>query len=218
MLIWIDTNRRFVSTVIDMNTTRPYTMTARARSVEETRTRILDATVGLHSERLGADIALDDVAGRAGVSVQTVLRHFGSRAGLVDAAFEHGRRVILEERRAPVGDVRTAVRVLVDHYEARGDGVLVLLGQEQHQEQVRRITDHGRQAHRTWVEEVFAPYLAERSDAEELTDLLIVATDVYAWKLLRRDRGLSRDRTESRMRRLVGALLSDNTNHEPSHT
>ena len=33
-----------------------------ARSVEETRTRILDATVALHSERLGTDIALDDVA------------------------------------------------------------------------------------------------------------------------------------------------------------
>lgn len=201
-----------------MNTTRAYTMTARARSVEETRTRILDATVALHSERLAADIALDDVAGRAGVSVQTVLRHFGSRAGLVDAAFEHGSRQVQEERRAPVGDVGGAVRVLVDHYEARGDGVLVLLGQEQHAEQVRRITDHGRQAHRTWVEEVFAPYLAERPDSDELTDLLVVATDVYTWKLLRRDRGLSRDHTESRMRRLVGVLLSTTHDHDPSRT
>ena len=201
-----------------MNTTRAYTMTARARSVEETRHRILDATVALHSERLAADIALDDVAGRAGVSVQTVLRHFGSRAGLVDAAFEHGSRQVQEERRVPVGDVGAAVRVLVDHYEARGDGVLVLLGQEQHEEQVRRITDHGRQAHRAWVEEAFAPYLAERADSDELTDLLVVATDVYTWKLLRRDRGLSRDHTESRMRRLVGVLLSTTHDHDPSRS
>ena len=137
-----------------------------------------------------------------------MLRHFGSRAGLVDAAFEHGRRVVLEERRAPVGDVEAAVRVLVDHYEARGDGVLVLLAQEQHQEQVRRITDHGRQVHRTWVEEVFTPQLADRADSAELTDLLVVATDVYSWKLLRRDRGLSRDRAEAGLRHLVHVLLS----------
>ena len=64
-------------------------MTSRARAVEETRRRILDASVDLHGERLVADISLDDIAERAGVSVQTVLRHFGSRAGLVEAAVEH---------------------------------------------------------------------------------------------------------------------------------
>ncbi len=57
--------------------------------------------------------------------------------------------------------------------------------------------------HRAWVEEVFAPYLDVADDREELTDLLVVATDVYTWKLLRRDRRLGRDRTERRMRRLV---------------
>ena len=70
-----------VSTTTDMNSTRPYTMTTRARAVEETRARIIDACVALHGERPVTDIALDDIAGRAGVSVQTVLRHFGSRAG-----------------------------------------------------------------------------------------------------------------------------------------
>lgn len=198
-----------MSTVIDMNMTRPYAMTARARSVEQTRSRILDATVNLHGERLAADIGLDDVAGRAGVSVQTVLRHFGSRAGLVDAAFEHGQRAVREERRAPVGDVESAVRVLVEHYESRGDGVLLMLAQEQGQEVVRRITDRGRQVHRAWVEEVFHPSLAEHADPDALTDLLVVATDVYAWKLLRRDRGLSRARTESRITTMVRALLAD---------
>lgn len=194
-----------------MSTPRTYSMTRRARTVEQTRTRVLDATVALHAERLSADIALDDVAGRAGVSVQTVLRHFGSRAGLVDAAFEHARRSVVEERQAPVGDLNAAVRVLVDHYEARGDGVLVLLAQERTEELVHRITDGGRTLHRAWVEEVFAPHLSQDPDPEELTDLLVVATDVYAWKLLRRDRGLSRDRTESRIRHLVGALVDTRT-------
>jgi hypothetical protein len=71
-----------------------------------------------------------------------------------------------------------------------------------------RITRQGKAMHRAWVVEVFAPFLAAADDPEALTDLLVVATDVYAWKLLRRDRGLSRERTESRMRRLVEGLLT----------
>lgn len=188
-------------------TGRRYTMTARARSVEETRTRILDATVALHTERLAGDIGLDDIAGRAGVSVQTVLRHFGTRDGLLDAALARGQEQVAAERQAPVGDVDAALRVLVDHYEERGDGVLVLLAQEGSEELARRITDSGRRMHRAWVEEVFAPHLDGADDQDELTDLLVVATDVYTWKLLRRDRGLSRRQTEHRLRRLVDALV-----------
>jgi AcrR family transcriptional regulator len=199
---------KFVSTTTDMKTTRTYTMTSRARAVEETRGRILDACVALHGERLVTDIALDDVAGRAGVSVQTLLRHFGSRAGLEEASFEHARQEVVDERRAPVGDVPAAVRAIVGHYEQRGDQVLLMLAQERHQELMARISEHGRALHRSWVEEVFAPYLAEADAPDELADLLVVATDVYAWKLLRRDRGLGRARTESRMRRLVSALLT----------
>ena len=77
------------------------------------------------------------------------------------------------------------------------------------QELMRRITDTGKALHRAWVEEVFAPFLAEAGDARGAgTDLLVVATDVYTWKLLRRDRRLGRERTERRMRHLVDALLA----------
>jgi AcrR family transcriptional regulator len=190
-----------------MNTTRPYTMTTRARSVQETRDRIVDACVDLHGERPVAEIGLDDIAARAGVSVQTVLRHFGNRAGLVEASFERAQQTVTDERRTPVGDVTAAVRVIVDHYEHRGDRALLMLAQEGHEALMRRITDAGKELHRAWVEEVFAPFLADADDGEALADLLVVATDVYTWKQLRRDRALSRQRTEERMRRLVDALL-----------
>jgi AcrR family transcriptional regulator len=190
-----------------MNTSRPYTMTTRARAVEETRVRIIDACVALHGERPVTEIGLDDVAGRAGVSVQTVLRHFGSRAGLEEASFERAQQAVTDERRTPVGDVTAAVRVIVDHYERRGDQALLMLAQEGSQPLMARITERGKALHRAWVEEVFAPHLAGAPDPEELTDLLVVATDVYTWKLLRRDRGLGRDRTERRMRHLVTRLL-----------
>jgi AcrR family transcriptional regulator len=191
-----------------MNTTRrPYTMTTRARAVEGTRARIIDACVALHGERPVTDIALDDIAGRAGVSVQTVLRHFGSRAGLEEASFERAQQAVADERRTPVGDVPAAVHVIVEHYERRGDQALLMLSQEGQQELMARITEQGKALHRAWVQEVFAPYVAGADDPEELTDLLVVATDVYTWKLLRRDRGLGRDRTERRMRHLVDRIL-----------
>ena len=51
-------------------------MTARAQAVQETRERVLDAVLSLHEQHLSSDISLADVAAEAGVSVQTVLRHF----------------------------------------------------------------------------------------------------------------------------------------------
>jgi AcrR family transcriptional regulator len=203
----IDTESVLVSTQIDMNDKRLYTMTTRAEAVAATRQRILTACLDLHGQRLMADISLDDIAERAGVSVQTVLRHFGSRPLLVEATFEFAQTQVSDERRAPVGDVRSAVRVIVEHYERRGDAALIMLAQEG-EGFMRRVTTRGKAMHRTWVESVFAPYLARTSDATALTDLLVVATDVYAWKLLRRDRGLSRARTEERLHTLVSALLA----------
>ena len=106
-------------------------MTARADAVEETRRRMLEAAVALHLQRLSSDISLADVAAEAGVSVQTVLRHFGNRDELlVAAALQWATADVEQERRSVPGDVAGAVRAVVDHYELRGDGVLLLLAQE----------------------------------------------------------------------------------------
>ena len=197
-----------MSTVVDMKTTRPYRMQARAAAVEETRRRILSALFDLSASRLLSDITLDAVAEEAGVSVQTVLRQFGSRSGLIEATADFAQTLVAQERRAPVGDVVDAVRVLVDHYERRGDAVLLLLAQEQSDSAMKELTDRGRAVHRAWVDEVFAPWLDGRfAGREALVDLLVVCTDLFTWKLLRRDRGLTRSQTEERMRTLVEAVL-----------
>ncbi|HEX5827984.1 MAG TPA: TetR/AcrR family transcriptional regulator [Candidatus Limnocylindrales bacterium] len=188
--------------------TRPYRMTARAEAVAETRERIVAAAVALHLERLASEISLADVAGRAGVSVQTVLRHFGSREGLTTAAEAWATSEIERERRSAPGDVSAALRALVEHYERRGDGVLLLLAQEPFEPFAARATGQGRTMHRRWVEEVFGPLLPEGRRAEAIVDLLVVATDVYTWKLLRRDRRLSARVTSERMEALVRAVLA----------
>jgi AcrR family transcriptional regulator len=188
-----------------MKTKRAYTMGARAQAVEDTRTRIREALFELGTTRVFSEISLEDVAQQAGVSVQTVLRHYGSRAALIESNIEYAIDRVARERVAPEGDVDAALRVLVDHYELRGDTVLLMLAQEAGDEQVRRLTDNGRRMHRDWVRTTFASVGADR---EDLVDLLVVATDVYTWKLLRRDRGCSRVTTEQRMKTLVNAVVS----------
>jgi AcrR family transcriptional regulator len=201
----IDRSIILVLITTNMNASRAYAMTTRAAAAAGTRARILRALVDLSMEKLTIDIVLGDVAARAGVSVQTILRHFGSREGLFDVAVDFAAAEVVEERIAPVGDAAAAVRVIVDHYELRGDWVIAMLGQEMGDARIRRITELGRQTHRVWVETVFA---AQPKADEQLRDLLVVATDVYAWKLLRRDRGLDRDGTERSMLRLVNAVLA----------
>lgn len=185
-------------------------MTNRSMAVAQTKDRILRAAVELATEKLTVEIVLADVASRAGVTVQTILRHFGSRDGLFDAAVEFAGAEVVAERAAPVGDVVEAARVIVDHYEARGDWVIALLGQESSNERIRGITVPGKQLHRDWVARVFRPQLSDQAEEGRalIADLLVVATDVYTWKLLRRDHGLSRDLTEQRMRYMIDVILA----------
>jgi AcrR family transcriptional regulator len=196
-----------------MKTTRSYTMGARAEAVAETRRRIIEAMFELGRERMFPDISLDDVAAAAGVSVQTILRHFKSRAGLTEATMDHAIATVNEERHAPVGDVDAAVAVIVGHYEDRGQTALLMLAQESSDPQVAELTRRGRAMHRTWVRNVFAPFAGPR---DPLIDLLVVATDVYTWKLLRIDRRYSRARTEQLIHRMATSLLEDARQEEES--
>ncbi|MDQ6774123.1 MAG: TetR/AcrR family transcriptional regulator [Candidatus Dormibacteraeota bacterium] len=191
-----------------MKTRRQYVMKARAEGAEDTRRRILAATIDLHYERLGRDITLEQIAERASVAVQTVLRNFGSRAALLDAAVQAAVAVVVEERRATPGDVNAAVTALFDHYERVGRNVLRLLAQETISGAPNLSA--GRTLHRQWVEGVFAPQLAghPQEARESLTDRLVVVTDVYAWKLLRVDRGLSRRQAQNRVRQMIAAMVA----------
>lgn len=189
-----------------MKMTRTYTMGARAEAVAETRRRIIEAFFELGRERMFPDISLDDVAAAAGISVQTILRHFQSRAGLTEATMDHAIATVTEERTAPVGDVDAAVAVIVGHYEDRGQTALLMLAQESSDPQVAELTRRGRTMHRAWVRDVFAPFAGPR---DPLIDLLVVATDVYTWKLLRIDRRYSRKRTEQLIHQMVTSFLHD---------
>src|SRR5215218_9961518 len=121
---------------------RPYRMRARAEAAAVTGRRILEAVMELHMECFFDQVSLEDIAERSGVTVQTVIRRFGSKERLIEAAAEEGKSQVVRQRdQAPVGDVEGAAKNLVDHYEEWGDGVLRLLAQEERVPALRAITD-----------------------------------------------------------------------------
>jgi hypothetical protein len=99
------------------------------------------------------------------------------------------------------------VRTIVAFYDRLGEWSLRLQAQEHSDELSRQTVVLGRRVHREWVEEVFAPQLIARRDRKELVDLLVVATDLLTWKILRRDGRMDRSTTCKRMLRLVRAVL-----------
>lgn len=195
----------------DRDRKRPYRQRARAEAAAATGERILDAAESSFFQRDSEEITLAEVAESSGVSVQTVLRRFGSREGLMMAALARvAAKVSLQRGAASPGDPAGAVAVLVDHYEDLGDRVVRLLGESARSKVARQLTKMGFAYHVEWCKRVFAPTL-DRLEGEELaqrTAQLVAVTDVYMWKLLRRDQGLGREQTERAMVELVESLTA----------
>jgi AcrR family transcriptional regulator len=197
-----------------MNTTTPqtraYRMSARAVSAATTAQRILDATVEAFWERDGEQVSLEEVARRADVTVRTVIRRFGGREGLFAAALDREtERVRHEREQAPTGDAAAAIRVLLDSYETTGERMLGVLGEERRVQSLATIADRGRALHREWCDRVFAPALTGYRGVQRERRLaqLTAVCDVYTWKLLRRDAGLSRRQTELAILELLSPIL-----------
>jgi AcrR family transcriptional regulator len=195
----------------DMKTARGYRMAARAEAAARTAHDILTATAQLWRERPVDEITLAAIAERAGVALRTVIRRFGSREGVIAACIEADAAGIQAERgQAPAGDVGGALDVLLRHYERDGDAVLRTLPLEEKVPEAKAIVEAGRATHRAWCAHVFGPYLPSSDDDEYgiRLDAFVAATDLYLWKLLRRDLRRSEAETARVIRALVDAVIS----------
>lgn len=191
--------------------TRPYNMTARAEAAEQTERNILAAAVALWRDRALDDITLPMIAERAGVTVQTVIRRFGSKDGVIVACIERDAAGIEAQREmAAPGDVERALDDLLAHYERDGDAVLRTLSVEDRFPIAKAIATEGRRVHRAACARVFAPHLpptaADTYDAS--LDAFVAATDLYVWKLLRRDLGRSASETRQVFISLINGLIN----------
>jgi AcrR family transcriptional regulator len=184
-------------------------MSVRAEATEATRQRIAAAAVQAFSEKWYDEVTIRGVASDAGVALQTVRNHFATKEELFLAAIEEIGTGIESVRFAVTpGDVDGAISTLVDDYERNGDANLRLLAVEPRVPVVQPVMARGRAGHQKWVETVFAAALVGlrgKARARRIAQLVAV-TDVYAWKLLRHDKGLDRDQTIAAIRELVLAL------------
>ena len=170
--------------------TRAYSMQRREAAAQATTDAILAAAADAFWDSPQAEISLDDVASRAGVTVRTVLRKFGSKEGLLRATAAHQARLVSDQRSsATPGDLESIVTVLLEHYEEYGAKVLRLLAAEHTSPALKAVADQGRVFHRHWCETMFGPWLADVpvSDRPRRLAQFVAVCDVQTWRLLRLD-------------------------------
>jgi AcrR family transcriptional regulator len=192
---------------------RRYIQRARAQAADATAQRIVNAFLARLMAQWFDEITLDRVAEDAGVSVQTVVRRFGGKDGLLAEAIETLTTQINARRATPPGDVGRMIENLLKDYERTGDAVIRLLALEPRHPALKTALDFGRSEHRRWVSGVLAEPLGKLDAAvgKRALDALVVITDVYAWKLLRRDMARSVATTMTTYIRLVRATLAEFT-------
>jgi AcrR family transcriptional regulator len=107
-----------------MTSTRTYELKRRAEQQEETRQRIVDATVELHTTLGPARTSVAAIAERAGVTRPTVYAHFPDAHALFRACSGHVRATVPPPDPAawraiedPEERLEAALRALYAHYE-----------------------------------------------------------------------------------------------------
>jgi AcrR family transcriptional regulator len=184
-------------------------MRARADAVAATRERIVRAMLRLALERAYEDITLAAIAAASGVSHQTVINHFESKEGVASAVADLLRMETGAARaKAGPGDVKGAVSVLVGEYERIGDANVRWALTAERLGRLAPLLDEARAGHQEWIRRVFGDRLPEPSaERRHAVNALHAATDVYVWKLLRRDLKLSRAETVRTMVDLANGIL-----------
>lgn len=185
-------------------------MSARADAAERTMDRIHDTAIELFRSRPFGEVTLQAIAEASGVTLQTVLRRFGSKENVFTSAAKiYTERIFATRVVEESSDVSTIIRTLIASYEEMGDLNWRGVSQEDQFPSVKAIFDQARARHREWVEARFADVIRQVpvEQRESAVLLLFAATDFYVWKLYRRDLGQSRTFTTAQMTETVNALV-----------
>ncbi len=189
--------------------TRSYNKKVRASAEKETGQAILNAALKAFSGDLFDRVTLQNIASESSVTVQTVIRRFGSKEELFERLAEREEQRVIADRHVPSDKgLPAALDAIVRHYERDGDMMINFINQEHVFEPIRRIVARGRQVHRKWVEKHFRDLLygLPEKEREQTLYAAIAATDLAIWKLLRRDHGLEADKVASIMKKMLNAL------------
>ncbi len=185
---------------------RSYRATVQEEMKALSRKRIIDTVVALYEEEWLDKITLQQIADQSGLTVKTIMRHFGSKENLLVAAHTDVMSRPEMQRAEPTpGNVTEAVACVVAHYEVMGRSLWRMLAQEERYPSLQPLLENGRSFHIIWVQNAFAPQLA---DHPTLLNPLYTLTDLFIWKVLRLERGLSLKETEKTMGQMITAVIA----------
>jgi AcrR family transcriptional regulator len=186
--------------------TRPYRQGRRAEAANARTEAIMEAAVALYAERPLEQITLADVAERAGVGLQTLIRRVQTKDGLIRASNEWtGERIGAARGEPGSSDPDVVAAALARQYEPWGALILRTLSQEDSSPALAEGAQAGRVAHALWVETAFAAEIAARGP--RLRAQLIALCGVELWMVLRRDVGLSADETRDTVADMIRRLI-----------
>lgn len=174
---------------------RQYKQVAREQAQQRTRDALLEVAIDEFFSDRWSETSLAALAARAGVTKQTLLRHFGSKEGLLIQALVRGAAQVLDERwNAPVGEIDGAIENLLDHYELWGRRARKIGAWQDAPSVLGKLSQAGRQVHYQWIEFAFAPQLEGLDEAAfaRLRAELVVVCDVQTWWVLSHDLELPR--------------------------
>ena len=182
------------------------------RPPDGTEQQILEAAATIIATEDFDALSMRRVAAEAGVSLSTVVRHFGTKDALLAALVAYGGEDERnEERRAmEPGDVAAAVRIVAADYEDCGAAAPAHAGPGAPLPRPRRAARHRPPGPPRVGAVGVRPAARRRRGAgrTQVEDLLVVGTDVYTWKLLRLDRGLGARATRAAMVELCEAVAA----------
>jgi AcrR family transcriptional regulator len=184
--------------------TREYKQVERAKAQERTREALIAAATDEFFEGNWLKTSLDSLSRKAGVTRQTLLRHFGSKDGLLMQSLMRGATQVRDQRwSTPTTDISGAVENVIDHYEEWGERSVRIGAWQRGPTVLALFANAARQIHYDWVEHAFAGWLDKFDDETraERQAILVVLCDVQTWWILSNDLGLSR--------RKVHAILTD---------
>jgi AcrR family transcriptional regulator len=200
---------------------RTYSMTNRTEQVMANEKRIMETVISLWMQHTISEITLERVASISGVTVRTLLRKYSSKEGLLEACVEYEHPGFLEKRnRVEAGDIDAALMTLLNEYEEMGNGVMRTIAVEDEMSFARKLLIRGRKEHRAWCARVFGPFLPEAGhrDYEIQLAALIAVTEIYLWKLLRKDLGHNREDTARIFQLMTSGIIEKIKKHHYEST
>ncbi|HXP98490.1 MAG TPA: TetR/AcrR family transcriptional regulator [Solirubrobacteraceae bacterium] len=190
---------------------RPYKQVARARAQQRTRDALLDSATDAFFEGNWLQASLDSLSAKAGVTKQTLLRHFGSKDGLLVQAVARGASQVRDQRwSVPRGDIPGTVENLLDHYEQWGERSMRIGAWQRGPTMLAMISRAARQFHYDWVEYAFGQWLKPLGGhtRERRRAALITLCDLQTWWVLSHDLELPRSEVRAILIDLIERTLA----------